>query len=280
VIRAKPTAGARTVESLPAPKSRGRMSPGVRKALMALISLSAFLVVWQLADMYLFNPRLVPSPATTFSSAWSMLLTGDLEANVGISLLRILVGYAAGCVLGIVFGMLIGRIAVIRELSDPLLEMIRPISPVAIVPLAMLWFGIGETSKYFVIGYATVIVVLLNTAAGVSRTPRTRIRAALSLGATEMQVFLKVVLPSAIPYVLTGMRVALGFAFMGVVAAELIGAHRGIGFLIMNSQMLMQTDQLFVGLLALSVVGATTDRIFRYILDRSMKRYMQFLEES
>lgn len=280
MIRTKPAAGAQAIGAPPEPKSSFRLSPVARKALMAVISLGAFLVMWQLADMYFFNPRLVPSPATTFTSAWQMLLSGDLEANVGISLWRILVGYAAGCVLGIVLGGLIGRIAVIRDLADPLLEMIRPISPVAIVPLAMLWFGIGESSKYFVIGYATVIVVLLNTAAGVSRTPRTRIRAALSLGASELQVFLKVVLPSAIPYVLTGMRVALGFAFMGVVAAELIGAHRGIGFLIMNSQMLMQTDQLFVGLLALSVVGATTDRVFRYILDRSMKRYMQFLEES
>lgn len=264
----------------PASKNGVRLSEGARKALMAGISITAFIVIWQIADMYLFNPRLVPSPATTAASAWQMLQTGDLEKNVGISLWRILVGYAWGCFAGIVLGGIIGRVALVRDLADPLLEMVRPVSPVAIVPLAMLWFGIGEMSKYIVIGYATVIVVLLNTAAGVSRTPRTRIRAALSLGASELQVFLKVVLPSAIPYVLTGMRVALGFAFMGVVAAELIGAHRGIGFLIMNSQMLMQTDQLFVGLLALSVVGATTDRIFRYILDRSMKRYMQFLEES
>jgi ABC-type nitrate/sulfonate/bicarbonate transport system permease component len=281
MIRAKPRTGASSVGAPPQQqKGTGGVSPGVRKAAMTLVSLTAFVAIWQLSDMYVFNPRLVPSPATTVVSAWAMLRSGDLEANVGISLWRILVGYAAGCALGIFFGGLIGRVAIIRDLADPLLEMIRPISPVAIVPLAMLWFGIGETSKYFVIGYATVIVVLLNTAAGVSRTPRTRIRAALSLGATELQVFLKVVLPSAIPYVLTGMRVALGFAFMGVVAAELIGAHRGIGFLIMNSQMLMQTDQLFVGLLALSIVGATTDRVFRYILDRSMKRYMQFLEES
>ncbi len=282
MIRAKPRTGASSIGAPPVQQRKGTrgMSPGVRKAAMALVSLTAFVAIWQLSDMYVFNPRLVPSPATTVVSAWAMLRSGDLEANVGISLWRILVGYAAGCALGIFFGGLIGRVAIIRDLADPLLEMIRPISPVAIVPLAMLWFGIGETSKYFVIGYATVIVVLLNTAAGVSRTPRTRIRAALSLGATELQVFLKVVLPSAIPYVLTGMRVALGFAFMGVVAAELIGAHRGIGFLIMNSQMLMQTDQLFVGLLALSVVGAATDRVFRYILDRSMKRYMQFLEES
>ena len=143
----------------------------------------------------------------------------------------------------------------------------------------MLWFGIGEVSKYFIIIYATLIIVLLNTAAGVSRTPATRIRAARCLGANEYQVFLKVVLPSAVPYVLTGMRVALGFSFMGIVAAELIGAREGLGFLIMNSQLLLQTEQLFVGLLSLGVVGAIIDRVFRIVLDRYTRSYIQFQRE-
>ena len=146
----------------------------------------------------------------------------------------------------------------------------------AIVPLAMLWFGIGEMSKVFVIFYATVIVLVFNTAAGVTRTPLTRVRAARCLGANEYQVFVKVVFPSAMPFILTGMRIALGFSFMGVVAAELIGAREGIGFLIMNSRQLMMTEQLFVGLLSLGVVGAIIDRAFRTILDRHTRRYMQF----
>ena len=143
----------------------------------------------------------------------------------------------------------------------------------------MLWFGIGEMSKYFVILYATTIVMVLNTAAGVARAPLTRIRAARCLGANEYQVFIKVTFPSAIPFILTGMRVALGFSFMGIVAAELIGAREGIGFLIMNSRQLMNTEQLFVGLMSLGVVGAVLDRVFRYLLDRYTRRYMQFQRE-
>jgi ABC-type nitrate/sulfonate/bicarbonate transport system permease component len=193
--------------------------------------------------------------------------------------LRVLIGYIIGCFFGIVLGALIGRIRLIRELADPVLELIRPISPVAIVPLAMLWFGIGEMSKYVVILYATVIVMVLNTAAGVARAPVTRIRAARSLGASEYQVFAKVMFPSAMPFILTGMRVALGFSFMGIVAAELIGAREGIGFLIMNSRQLMNTEQLFVGLLSLGVVGAIIDRLFRSVLDRYTRRYMQFQRE-
>jgi ABC-type nitrate/sulfonate/bicarbonate transport system permease component len=208
-----------------------------------------------------------------------MLVNGELFRHVGVSLLRVIIGYFIGCFIGIVLGALIGRIRLVRELADPLLELIRPISPVAIVPLAMLWFGIGEISKYFVILYATTIVMVLNTAAGVARAPLTRIRAARCLGANEFQVFTKVTFPSAIPFILTGMRVALGFSFMGIVAAELIGAREGIGFLIMNSRQLMNTEQLFVGLMSLGVVGAILDRVFRSLLDRYTRRYMQFQRE-
>jgi ABC-type nitrate/sulfonate/bicarbonate transport system permease component len=253
----------------------GWLSSAARQLMMAFISFSVLLLVWHMAVGTLFNPMLVPSPEATFSKAWEMMLSGELFLHIYVSLKRVVIGYVLGCILGILMGALIGRVRIIRELSDPILEIVRPISPVAMIPLAMLWFGIGETSKYFVILYATVIIVLLNTAAGVQRTPTTRVRAAQCLGATELQVFTKVVLPSAVPYILTGMRVALGFSFMGIVAAELIGAREGIGFLIMNSRLLLNTEQLFVGLVALGVVGALIDRVFRSVLAHSMRRYMQ-----
>ncbi len=247
-----------------------------RRFLMGAISIVCVLLLWQWSVGRIFNPVLVPTPGQTFAKAWQMIRTGELFMHVGVSLKRVLVGYVVGSVIGILIGAVVGRVRVVREFADPLLELIRPISPVAIVPLAMLWFGIGETSKFFVIVYATVIVILLNTAAGVARTPVTRIRAARCLGASEYEVLVKVILPSAVPYILTGMRVALGFSFMGIVAAELIGANAGLGFLIMNSQMLLQTDQLFVGLLTLGVVGLIVDRIFRILLAKSLRRYMQF----
>jgi ABC-type nitrate/sulfonate/bicarbonate transport system permease component len=253
-----------------------RVGRVLRQIAMAAIALCGLLILWHFSVGNIFNPALVPTPGATFAKAWAMIKSGELFMHVGVSLKRVLVGYVTGCASGIAIGAIIGRFWLARELADPVLELIRPISPVAMVPLAMLWFGIGEMSKYFIIIYATLIIVLLNTAAGVSRTPITRIRAARCLGAAEHQVFLKVILPSAVPYILTGMRVALGFSFMGIVAAELIGAREGIGFLIMNSQLLLQTDQLFVGLLTLGVVGLVVDRIFRILLARSMRRYMQF----
>lgn len=251
----------------------------LRPLYMAAISIGLAGVLWHLSVGTLFSPQLVATPGDTVAMAWDMLKSGELLRHVGVSLSRVLVGFIAGCVLGVVFGALIGRFRLVRELTDPIIELTRPISPIALLPLAMLWFGIGEFTKYFLITYATVVVVLINTVAGVSRTPPTRIRAARCLGANDLQLFLKVILPSAVPFILTGMRVALGFSFMAVVAAELVGAREGIGFLIMNSRMLLQTDQLFVGLFSLGVVGAIIDRVFRILLDRSMRRYMQYHRE-
>lgn len=255
------------------------VTPFTRRVLWRLtcaaISFTVILVLWQLSVGTLLNAALVATPAATFSKAWSMIQSGELFGHVAISLWRVIVGYVTGCVLGILLGAIIGRYRLVADFLDPVIELIRPISPVALVPLAMLWFGIGESSKYFIIIYATIVVVLLNTAAGVSRTPEMRIHAARCLGATDLQLFWKVILPSAVPYILTGMRIALGFSFMGIVAAELIGAREGIGFLIMNSQMLMQTSQLFVGLLTLGILGLIVDRIFRALLARSMRRYMR-----
>ena len=255
----------------PSPRARRNL----RRFLCALASFGTLLAIWHFSVGTIFNSTLVASPEETFAKGISMLLSGELLRDIGVSLKRVLVGYVLGCAVGISVGAIIGRYRLVADFVDPVLELIRPISPVALVPLAMLWFGIGELSKYFIIFYATVIVVLMNTAAGVSRTPPTRIRAARCLGATEQQLFRKVVLPSAVPYILTGMRIAMGFSFMGIVAAELIGAQEGIGFLIMNSQMLLETARLFVGLLSLGIVGLIVDRAFRAILTRSMRRYMQ-----
>jgi ABC-type nitrate/sulfonate/bicarbonate transport system permease component len=277
---ATPTLAATAVRDSATGSARRFALPRVlRQMVMAVISIGTLLLLWHLSSKYVFNAVLIATPEQTFATAWEMMKTGELFRHIGVSLLRVLIGYIIGCFFGIVLGALIGRIRLIRELADPVLELIRPISPVAIVPLAMLWFGIGEMSKYVVILYATVIVMVLNTAAGVARAPVTRIRAARSLGANEYQVFAKVMFPSAMPFILTGMRVALGFSFMGIVAAELIGAREGIGFLIMNSRQLMNTEQLFVGLLSLGVVGAIIDRLFRSVLDRYTRRYMQFQRE-
>lgn len=251
------------------------MTPSMARLLRSSIGIVAVLVAWELLHLYVVNPYLLPSPYRVLRTLFELLQTGELESDVAASMRRILVGYAMGCTVGIVFGLLMARSEWVNDLLSPILEVLRPLSPVAMLPLVLIWFGIDEFAKYFLVSYTAAIIVLLNTAAGVASMPIIRERAAACLGASERQIYLHVILPSAIPYIITGMRTALGFSFMAIVAAELIAAETGIGYLIMQSRMLIQVDQTFAGLLTLSALGAFSDLVFRMTLSKVGRRYQQ-----
>ncbi len=252
-----------------------RLGRFLRQAAITAVSISTAVFAWAVFARYFAFPDLVPSPWDTFGTGAQLLWSGALLTHVGISLERVLVGYAAGCALGVLIGALMGRIQIVGQFVDPLLQLMRPISPVALVPLSIIWFGIGDMSRYFIIFYGVVIIMIMNTAAGVASTPNIRLNAARCLGARSSQIFRRIILPSAVPYILTGMRVALGFAFMGIVAAEMIAAQSGIGYLIMQSRMLLRTDVMFVGLVTLGVLGAVIDGCFKLAINRTMRRFME-----
>jgi len=248
----------------------------LQRAAITATSICIGIFAWAVFAANFAYPDLVPTPLETLKTATQMIVSGDLFNHVGVSLVRVLIGYLAGCIIGILVGALMGRIKIVGQFAEPLLQLMRPISPVALVPLSIIWFGIGDMSRWFIIFYGVVIIMIMNTAAGVAATPNIRLNAARCLGATRRQIFRRIVIPSAVPYILTGMRVALGFAFMGIVAAEMIAAQSGIGYLIMQSRMLLRTDIMFVGLVTLGVLGAVIDGFFKLAIDRTMKRYMEY----
>lgn len=236
---------------------------------------SAVLLVllWHALSTWIVNPTLLPSPLTVLGRAVELTVSGELPSSMGTSLGRILVGYAAGALLGIAFGLLLGRVPSLDPLLTPTLGFVRSIPPIAFVPLSIIVFGIGETSKYAIIIYLVVIVLALSTAAGMRETPRIRIRAARALGAGDLTVLLKIVLPSAFPFILSGLRVALNLAFMAVVSAEVIGARSGLGHMIMDSQTMFETDRMIVGILSLGVLGALLDRSADLVITRLLGRF-------
>jgi ABC-type nitrate/sulfonate/bicarbonate transport system permease component len=174
-------------------------------------------------------------------------------------------------------GVAIGLSKLLNDYLDPPMQFVRNITPVAIVPLAIHAFGLDEASKYVVIIYGTIIPVILNTATGIISVPKIRIQAAQCLGASRGDIIKHVVLPSAWPFILTGLRLALGFSFMGVVAAEMIAADTGVGFLIMQSRNMLLPEQMFTGLIMLGVIGMATDRTFQFVIKKVMRRYMVFI---
>ena len=201
-----------------------RRAPVIRRFAMPVLSILIVLAVWQLLSGTVFNRHLVPPPLTVVETAIPMLGSGEIARHVAISLLRILVGFILGTVLAVIIGVLMGRLRIVNELLDPVIEVLRYLSPTAMIPIAVIWFGIGETSKYFLIFWGTFFFVLINTVAGVIRTPVARQRAAQCLGASRLQIFALVVVPSAAPYIVTGMRVAMASSFMAIIPAEMLAA--------------------------------------------------------
>jgi ABC-type nitrate/sulfonate/bicarbonate transport system permease component len=264
------------VKAKPIPIPGWQMALGrSRSAITFVVSLVFGFVLWHLCSVLFFNPYLLPPPIQVMQSAWETLQSGELLEAVSISFTRIGVGFVLGCIAGIVCGLVMGSFRLAGEFLDPLIELVRPISPVAMIPIAIIWFGIDEASKYFIIAYGVFFVTLINTIAGVRHTPLVRQRAAQSLGAGTWQQFYRITLPSAMPFINTGMRVALGGAFMSVIAAEMIAANTGIGYFIMQARLLIQTDRIFVGLMMLGVSGFLTDRLFRYLSDIFFARYLR-----
>ena len=250
--------------------------PG-RGFLLTAGSIAIAFLSWQVLSTFIFNPFLIPPPLEVIRTAIPMILSGEILADVSISMSRVLVGFVVGSLVAIVFGVLLGRLQLLHDLLDPIIELMRYLSPTAMIPIAVIWFGIGELSKYFLIFWGTFFIVLVNTIAGVWRAPIARQRAAECLGANQMQIFVLVVIPSAAPYIVTGMRVAMASSFMSIIPAEILAADSGIGYLLQKSSMLLQTNRIFVALLTICLLGFAVDRIFRFLVDRTLTRFMSFV---
>lgn len=253
-----------------APSSANRRR--LRKGGLLAVSVGFGLLCWQLLAVF-FGPSLVSSPGVTAEAAWDLTRDGTLPQAVGWSLLRIMVGWTLGVIVGVPLGVAMGRITIVRELLDPYIEFFRFIPPIAFVTLAVVWFGIGETSKIVLIFYTSVFIVTINTMAGALSVEESRIRAAISLGARPRQVLTSVVLPSTVPFIVTGARLAMGNSFLTIVSAEIVAARFGLGALIWTSRNYGRIDWIFVGIAALGLLGYVVDRVIRLVVRRWLSRY-------
>jgi NitT/TauT family transport system permease protein/taurine transport system permease protein len=247
----------------------------LRRAAMLGLSFGSLIVVWQLVSTYVVSPHLIPPPTEVLRTALPMLTTAEIPRHVAASLSRVAVGFSLGSALGIVLGVLMGRIRPIHDFLDPVIEFFRFLSPTAMIPIAVIWFGIGETSKYFLIFWGTFFIVLINAIHGVMATPWARVRAAECLGASGLQIFALIVLPSAVPSIVTGMRVALASSYLSIIPAEILAADSGLGFLLQQSSLLVQTNRVFVVLAVFGTLGYVSDRVFRFVVSRLLSSYLE-----
>lgn len=245
----------------------------VRKFLkIGVVSWAVFLLVWQLLSLG-SKADYFPGPYQTFRGALELVSDNSLLLFILISFRRVVTGWVLGSLLAIPIGILIGRFKWIRQLVEPFLNFFRFIPAIAFITLFILWFGIGEQSKVILIMYATLFIVMLNTATGVLSVQEDKIRAARSLGGSELQILVHVIIPAAIPYFFNGIRLAMGNSFMAIVGAEMIAANEGVGYLIWTSRLYFKTDWIFVGLLSLGLMGFLADHLLRWLGSATLRRY-------
>jgi NitT/TauT family transport system permease protein len=226
-------------------------------------SLACVLAIWiAVTALGGVNTDLFPSPGQVWTAAVELYDDGVLFADLGVSLRRAAIGFVLGSLLGIAIGLLTARLQVFGHALHPILNILRPIPAIALVPVAIVWFGIGEPSKYFVIAYTVFLGVWLNTDHGAAHIAQTYIRASRSLGAGTRREFFEVILPAAAPHIVAGLRLGAALAFLSLVAAELTGASAGIGYRIQEARQFVRTDRMFVGLIELGLLGALLDLCF------------------
>jgi NitT/TauT family transport system permease protein len=228
------------------------------------VGFASLFLLWHLASLYLVSSVLFPPPAVVFRKGVALVGNGVLFEHLWASTQRILAGFFAGSLLGIPIGLAMGSFRPVRKVLEPYTEFLRFIPSVAMITVAVIWFGIGEASKIFLIIYTTIFIVIINTAAGVSAIAPNKIRAAEALGATRAQIFLHVALPATVPFILTGMRLAMANSFTTIVAAELIAANDGLGKMLWDGRLFMLVDEIFVSLVTLGLLGFMVDRLFRW----------------
>ena len=235
--------------------------PFSRQITLSLGTLTVILAIWwTVAALQLISPLFLPSPGLVLQKLITIagpqgFMDATLWQHLAASLTRIVIALLAAVLLGVPVGIAMGLSPTVRGILDPIIELYRPIPPLAYLPLMVIWFGIGETSKILLIYLAIFAPVAMSALAGVKSAQQVRIRAAQSLGASRIQVLWFVILPGALPEILTGLRIGLGVGWSTLVAAELIAATRGLGFMVQSAGEFLATDVVLAGIAVIAVIA-------------------------
>src|SRR5262245_32366659 len=256
---------------------RGSRLPRRRALALRLGAIATFLTIWSLLSgavvvFELFNPIFLPGPWLVLDNVLDMAVRGQLWVHLGATLERVALGFGTGAALGVALGLAAGHVRPIRHVVEPLVEMLRPIPPLAMLPMFIVWVGIGEISKGGFITYATFFPIFLTTVTGVRPLHPLLLRAAESLGARRLGLFTRVILPAALPDILTGLRLGVALAFFVIVISEFIGAEHGLGYLINDGRNFFLVPQMLGAAIVLGLLGYAGNELVR-LLERRLTRW-------
>ena len=237
-----------------------------KKISLKISSVAIMVLIWQLVSWFSKNPSLVPPVDVLFSKMLEMISTNELGFHGLESFRRVFVSFLFGAITGVGLGLLCSSSQFIWKFLEIPLDFIRSIPPIGFVPLTISWFGIGEFSKYLVICYLTVIVVAFSTVSGIKQVNQNRIRVARCLGLSGWRLFWLIVIPSSSRSIINALQLSLGLSFISLVGVEIIGSTSGLGFIIMDSRLLLQTDRMIVTIIFIGILGIVTVSIFNLFL--------------
>lgn len=233
----------------------------------------ALVIFWQVASVTgLLESRILPAPSAVLSAFWSLSVSGELWHHVKISAGRALLGLLVGGGLGLLLGLMNGSSKIASTLLDTTLQMIRNIPALALIPLVILWFGIDESAKLFLVAIGVFFPIYINTYHGIRSVDPQLIEMGKSYGLTRWQLYKDIILPGAMPSILVGLRFALGLVWVLLIVAETISAQAGIGYMTMNAREFLQTDVVLVGILLYALLGKLAD-VFAQYLERYLLRW-------
>jgi len=234
---------------------------------LGILPIAAFFALWQLISMAngkleLFNPIFLPAPTAIMEEGWALAQTGLIADSLISSTIRILAGFLIGLLCAVAVGLVMNKYSRVEFWLSPVFNLLGPIPSLALLPIFIIWFGIGEFPKIVLIAWTTFIPVLTNTLEGLRSVNPILIRSALSLGASERHIFTKVILPSAIPSIFVGAQVSLGLGFSSLIVSEMMGAKSGLGYIIVDARNYFKMSNMFV---AIVLIGLEFS-LFSYLL--------------
>ncbi len=241
--------------------------------LLGALSIGALIALWWMVTAFgLIEPLFLPSPQAVLTKLYLVATDGFMDAalwqHLSASLTRMLWAVFFAIITGVPLGMAIGLSPVVRGLFDPIIELYRPIPPLAYLPLLVIWFGIGEVTKVLLIYLAIFAPIVIATAQGMQVAQGNRIRAVRSLGANRIDILRFVILPSALPDILTGIRIGLGVGWSTLVAAELVAAQHGLGFMVQSAAQFLVTDVVIMGILVIAIIAISLEIALRILQKR------------
>ncbi|MDO5640831.1 MAG: ABC transporter permease [Paracoccus sp. (in: a-proteobacteria)] len=237
-------------------------APARRETLFRIASYFSpllLLLLWELSSrLGVIDRRFFPAPSAIAETAWRMIVSFELFVHIGATLRRVAVGYAMGAIPGVVLGLVLGLSRPARRVLGPIFAALYPVPKIAILPLILLIFGVGDMSKYVVIAIGVFFLMFYNTLGGVMQTPRIYMDVAHNAGASRFQTFSRIAFPAALPGIFTGLKLAAGSSYIIIAAAEFLGARNGVGFFIWASWQTFAVSRMFVGIVVISVMGYLT----------------------